>query len=342
MCDTPGKTRTHFVVQPIFIATIIRAMGLLDWLKPTAPVAADLLPLIEKAVTSVDPLIRQVGGYERALAPTVERAFDYCQRVALAIPGPFSIDHAAFATDALMHALFGSADDIRRMLGASECVREHFAQTAAADLDCCYALLGMRLRIAAGFGARMDGELLRRDEPRKTLGFVGHTLSEPGIDLDTVHRRLAAALFDGLTQSFAEHVAEARTERRGLHDSVSIERALARGPSAALHTRRLADLQERLRASDDALQPKPLLAALADHLAVPENSLGIESAHLWVDRCGVIAADPDERARADALRFVQLRTRDRRRWVVMTVKIQRAEARAALEHIEAQRRYIVI
>ncbi len=317
-------------------------MGLFDWLKPAPTPDAATLARIAQSVRAVDPLIGQIGGHERILAPAVERAWDYCERVALAIPGPFPISRAAFATDPLVHALFGSADDIQTMLATSQCVREHLDELTVSGQGHCCALLGMRVRITAGFGARMAGEVLRRDEPRKTLSFADHTLTEPSHDIGGVHQHLAATMFAGLLKGFADHVAEARAERQGLHDAASIQRALTHTTDPESHTRRLAELQERLRARDDALQPRPLLAALADHLAAPETSLGIEPMRLWVDRCGVIAEDPDERARADALRFVELKTRDLRRWVVMVVKIERAEARAAVEQFEARRRYIVI
>jgi len=338
-----GLSFVFFTATPPDFSRIIgTCMKLFDWLKPSPPLDAATLARITQSVRAVDPLIAQVSGHERILAPTIECAWDYCERVALAIPGPFVISHAAFAADPLVHALFGSADDIQTMLATSQCVREHLDELTATGQGHCCAILGMRVQIAAGFGVRMAGDVLQRDEPRKTLSFADHTLTEPGRDIDEVHHHLAATMFTGLLQGFADHVAEARAQRQGLHNPALIQRTLARAANPESHTRRLPELQERLRASDDALQPRPLLAALAEYLAAPQAALSIDPMRLWVDRCGVIAEDPDERAQADALRFVELRARDLRRWVVMVVKIERAEARAAVEHFEARRRYIVI
>jgi hypothetical protein len=61
---------------------------------------------------------------------------------------------------------------------------------------------------------------------------------------------------------------------------------------------------------------------------------------LAVDRFGILA-DADTKD-ADTLRFVELTTRDQRRWVVMTVRIDREEARTAVERFDERRRYIVI
>lgn len=317
-------------------------MGLFDWLKPAAAIDGATLARIDHAASFIDPLIRQVGGYQHALAPAVRHAYDYCERLAMGIPGPFPISRAAFASDPLVHALFGSPDDIATMLATSQCVRDYLAQPAANAPDQCCALLGMRPKITAGFGTRMSGDVIRHDEPQKTLTFADHTLAEPSPDLESAHRHLAAAMFDGLLKSLVAHIDEVRMERQELRDAQSIERAKSRCAGPESHTRRLVELQERLRKTVDALQPDQLLQTLASHLAAPEVSLRLEPVKLWVDRFGILVEGENDREHADALRFVELTTRDQRRWVVMVVKIEREEARAAFARFDQNRRYIVI
>jgi hypothetical protein len=315
-------------------------MGLLDWLRPPPALDAGTAARVGHAIAVVDPLLRSERGHERILAEPVRHAFDYCERLALAIPGPFTISRAAFASDPLVHALFGSADDVEQMLARSQCVRDYLAGHAVVPPGQCCAMLGMRLRINAGFGTRVSGDIIRHDEPQKTLTFADHTLAEPSPDLDGAHRRLAEAMFDGLLKGFVAHVDEVREERQELRDEQSIARAHARSEGPESHTRRLAELQERLRETVDALSPGRLLETLAAYLAAPEASLRLDPVKLAVDRFGVIvdANDPQ----ADILRFVELTTRDLRRWVVMTVRIDREEARAAVEHFDERSRYIVI
>jgi hypothetical protein len=315
-------------------------MGLFDWLRPPAVLDAQTAALIGRAIATVDPLLQTVGGHERILAESVRHAFDYCERVAMAIPGPFEISRAAFATDPLVHALFGSADDVEQMLARSQCVRDYLAGHAVVPPGQCCAMLGMRRHVTAGFGSRVAGEIIVHDEPQKTLSFADHTLAEPSPDLDGAHRRLAEAMFDGLLKGFVAHVDEVREERQELRDEQSIARAHARSEGPESHTRRLAELQERLRETVDALSPARLLETLAAYLAAPEASLRLDPVQLAVDRFGVIV-DADD-PHADILRFVELTTRDLRRWVVMTVRIDREEARAAVEHFDERSRYIVI
>lgn len=316
-------------------------MGLLDWLKPPPPIDAATQALIERAVTTVDPLIRQVGGYARKLLPAVQTAIAYCDDIAARIPGPFEISRAAFAADPMVHALFGSADDIEEMLARSQCVREHLLELTLATGQCC-ALLGMRHREKSGFGAELTGDMVRMDVPQKTLYFSDHTLAEPSPDLVTARQRLTALLYDGLLKGFAAHVAEVRVERDGLHREQAIANACVRsGNDAENCTRRLETLRAQLRTTSDALQPAQLLDTLVKALADPTPYLRLDPVSISVDRAGVITgmghADTGE-----TLHFAELTSRDKRRWVVILAHIERDEARRALERFHTARRYIVI
>jgi hypothetical protein len=316
-------------------------MGLLDWLKPSPTLDAATQVRIERAVTTVDPLIKQVGGYERKLAPAVKSALDYCEDIARRIPGPFEISRAAFAADPMVHALFASADDIESMLAGSKCVREKLFELTLATGNCC-ALLGMRHREKSGYGVELSGDVVRLDVPQKTLYFSDHTLAEPSPDLDAARLRLGEVLFDGLLKGFAAHVADVRAEHDGLNQERAIASACVRGGNdPERHTRRLEALQEQLRATSDALQPGHLLDTLATALADPQPYLRLDPVSVSVDRNGVITGVGAE-GEGDTLHFTELTSRDQRRWVVILARIEHDEARRALERFENARRYIVI
>jgi hypothetical protein len=316
-------------------------MGLLDWFKPPPSIDTATQALIERAVATVDPLIRQASGYERKLMPAVRRAIEYCNDIAMRVPGPYEISRAAFAADPMVHALFGSADDIEEMLARSQCVRERLNELTLATGQCC-ALLGMRHREKSGFGVELAGELVRMDVPQKTLYFSDHTLAEPSPDLATVRQRLRDVLYDGLLKGFAAHVAEVRAEKDGLYRDEAIANACVRsGNDPETHTRRLAALREQLRATADALQPEHLLDTLAASLADPAPYLRLDPVSISVDRAGVITGVGGE-GDGNTLHFAELTSRDQRRWVVILARIDRDEARRALERFQSARRYIVI
>lgn len=316
-------------------------MGVLDWFKPAPAIDAALRQRIDQAVVAIDPLIRQVSGHERKLAPVVQHALDYCASIAARIPGPFAINRAAFVADPLVHALFSTADGIDKMLATSQCVREHLQELTLDSGQCC-ALLGMRIHEKAGFGAQLDGELVRTDVAQKTLYFTDHTLAEPSPDADAARQRLRDMLFEGLVKGIAAHVTDVRAEHAGLTQEQAIAQAKARAgleDSPEAHTRRLAGLHDRLTATADALQPKNLLDTLVAALAAPEPFLRLDPIELSVDRAGVIHSEGKE---ADTLQFAELTTRDLRRWVVILALINRDDARHALERFDTARHYIVI
>lgn len=314
-------------------------MGLFDWLKPPPPPDHATRTLIEHAVATVDPLIRQVGGYESRLAPAVAGALDYCDDLARRIPGPVEISRAAFAADPLVHALFGSADDIELMFARSQCVREHVEQLTLSSGQCC-ALLGMRHREKAGYGVALEGDMVRAGVPQRTLYFTDHTLAEPSPDLAAARLRLRDVLFDSLVKGFAAHVADVRAERDGLRREQAFAQAQARSAPTA-QARQLDSLGAQLRATGDALQPARLVDTLVTALAEPATYLRLDPVRVSVDRGGVITGR-DQAADGDTLDFTELTSRDKRRWVVMLVRIERTEARRALTRFEQANRYIVI
>lgn len=314
-------------------------MGFFDWLKPAPPIDAALRQRLNHAAAAIDPLIRQVGGYEKKLAPAVQHALTYCEGIANRIPGPFEVNRAAFVNDPLVHALFGSADAIDNMLATSQCVREHLSQMTMETGQCC-ALLGMRIHEKTGFGAELEGDIVRADVAQTTIYFSDHTLAEPSPDLPSARQRLRDVLFDGIVKGIAAHVGDVRAEHADLNQEKAIANAKLRaGLEPEAHTRRLDSLHERLTATADALQPIQLLETLATALAAPEPFLHLDPVSLSVDRAGILTHAGHE---GDMLNFAELTSRDLRRWVVILALISREDAHRALERFDTARHYIVI
>lgn len=316
-------------------------MAFLDWFRPAPQPDPATLRLVGRAVATVDPQIGRLGGHERRLAPAARHAMAYCTEIAARIPGPVEISRAAFAADPLVHALFGSADDIDTMLATSRCVREHLPDMTLAGGQCC-ALLGMRHREKSGFGVELSGELVRADVPQKTLYFIDHTLAEPSPDPAAARERLREMLFDGLLKGFAAQVAEVRAEQADLHKEQALASAAARAAGQpATRTRRLDELRARLSATADALRPEHLLDTLVAALEDPAPYLRLDPLCVTVDRRGILAGSAAPGG-GDTLHFAELTGRDPRRWVVMLALLNRDDARRALERFESARRFIVI
>lgn len=297
---------------------------------------------IELAANSADPRIRQIPGYEKKLAAGVETAFDYCERISLAVPGPFFINRTSFANDPLVHALFGSADDIATMLATSQPLRNYLVDHPAVPDQPIFALLGMRCSLNAGFGARLAGDIIQRDEPQTTLSFSDHTLAEPTPDLDSLHQRLATTFYEGLLKGLTEQVETQRQELFELREHLALDKAMHRIGNSAEQAGRFASIQARIAELGDGLMPAALIPRLNEHLLSPEAHLRLEPTRFRINRLGVVVEAGDQETPADTIRFAELLTRDPRRWVVMCVRFEHGEAQAALAEINERRRYMVI
>lgn len=314
-------------------------MGLLgvlgNWLAPRAAPDAALGVALARAVETVDPLLGAVPGWERRLAPAVTRALAYCERLAQAVPGPVTVDAAAFAADPVVHALFATADDIGEMLGRSRELREVLADPAHLAADEFHALLGLRQREKAVSGVALEGGVLRQDVPQRLLYFADHTLGEIAADVESTRHRLRLAVFDSLARGFAAWVAELRRQRLDAGTALQVERA-RNG-----RTERRLELEERHREAIASLAPERLLDAYAEWLGAAETRVFLKPGEVTVDRMGVIKEAVTTEGDT-TLRLPELIGRDRRQWTVLLVRIRRADALDAVRRRDEANRYLLI
>lgn len=322
-----------------------------DFFRPPPPPDATVLTAIERLVDLVDPTLRTVNAYARKLDAPVHHALGYCEGLVGGLPGPVDINHRAFATDPLVHALFATAADIDLMLGESEAVRDYLDEPASHGADDFYALLATRRCTKRVLGYAMEGDGVRADMPQELLYFTAHSLVEPEDSLDAIREALRKAAFESLGKSFRAHVDALRQERSGLQGERSLAQAhltVLRGKTEhaeyAVRTRRISELDASLRQAVESLMPEQLLEALANNLKQPEQLLRLDPVVLTVDRAGVLA-DPSTGGAKDVpvLELFELTSRDRRRNVTLLVRIRREEASMIVATANAQRyRFLII
>ncbi|MDR1855019.1 MAG: hypothetical protein LBR05_08975 [Azoarcus sp.] len=309
---------------------------LFDRLKPAPPPDEATQAGLRRIVELVDKNLAAVSGFERKLALPVANARAWCARLAAELPPPIAIDRAAFAADPLVHALFGSVDDIARMVAASAPVRAFLADAVDAGDD-FVALMAARRQEKQTLGVAVQGELVATDVPQTLLQFSNQTLVLPAADIEAERAAMIDAGFDGLLQTFAAHVEQARE----IYKSLKAEREMRFSPAvqakAPFPPRQIPTLDARLRQGFEALLPDALVDELARFLNAPQEALSLAAVELWVTRTGVLQNAAAHDAEADPIRFMELSSRDRRRHVVLPVRIRRADARAALEQARAAR-----
>lgn len=302
-----------------------------ELLGPEPAVDAAIVHGVAHAVAVVDPVLKVVGGLEQHLGAAVAHALEYCARLVEELPPPLEVSHRRFATDPLVHALFASANDIDLMLGRSSALREFLADGSNAFSEDCYALLGMRRNQKTVLGMALHGNVLQADAPRKLLYFSDHALQELSLSEEETRRRLQFTAFDSLVHKFADEQAQQRKARDELHLAWESERASGRGELLPDEKAwRISALEARYNESTAALAPEQTLARLAEWLMTPEQHISLEPCTVTVDSMGVMVEPDPERSDIHTLQCPQLVSRDRRRWIVLLVKLSCSEARDAV------------
>ena len=315
---------------------------LLSWISPSSSVDPDTLAGLQRVVEVVDSVFAMTPGFDEKLAAPVGHARGYCTSLADALPPPVDIGRPRFAADALVHALFASADDIGDMLAASAPVRDYLAGPQSRQGDHFFALMAARRAEKKVLGVAMQNGIMATDVPQSLLQFSDRTLVLPAADPETAHDALREAAFDSLLRTFAGHIELARVAYTSLQSERELERVRQRScpanGGANFPSRYIAALDERLRGQFESLQPDALVAELAAFLMRPEEALSLDPVERWVTRAGVIQSENARDADAALIRFTELTSRDRRRHVVLPVRIRCDEAREALEKLYALKR----
>ncbi|MDR2689193.1 MAG: hypothetical protein LBB76_05480 [Azoarcus sp.] len=320
---------------------------ILDWLTPAPPLAPGTQAGLRRIGELVNGALPMASDFTRMLAKPVEHARAYCAGLVDALPPAIVIDRQGFASDPLIHALFASADDIGRMVASSAAVREYLAETQSWREDTFFALMAARRVEKKVLGVALQDNLIATGVPQSLLQFSNQMLILPAVDAGAARDALFAAAFDSLLRTFAEHIEQVQATYESLRTERELERArLLSRPiheRAAIPPRRISELDERLHGLFASLQPAALIPELADFLMRPETALHLDTVRLWVRRNGVIHAEGpptgqnDAEADAEAINFMELHSRDRRRHLVLPVRVRCDEAREALEQARAQR-----
>ncbi|MCL2591412.1 MAG: hypothetical protein FWD67_11230 [Betaproteobacteria bacterium] len=314
---------------------------------PAPKLGSDDQAGLRRVTELVDKTLAVTPGFTVRLAAPVRHAREFCGQMVDALPPPVMVNRQSFANDPLVHALFASVDDIGVMLAASGQVRAYLAEPRSRQEDSFIALLAARRVDKKVFGVALQGETVVTDVPQTLLQFSNQAVVLPAEDSASARDTFLKAAFDSLLLAFAGHLARAREAYSALQTECEMERAYQRAKlkGAAFPERRIAALDDRLQRQFKSLQPEVIIAELADFLMHPEQALSLDSVRLWVTRRGVIQQEVAHDADATSVCFMELKSRDRRRHLVLPVHVRYNEAREALacaEETRAEREYMLL
>ncbi len=265
---------------------------------------AALVELIERMVQDSDPSIRTVAGYRQQLRTPVENALGYIEGLISAIPGPFSLSGELWDKDPLMHALFATPGEIKSLLQNCVELTSFFQQSG---VKTAVAFLTARKVERTVFGTALQGEILRRDVPRRAVEFYEHRVvaplaTEAEIRRELVHRGLnvlAMHAIEAVTRDQAIRE-ELTAERRNLAFKIKILQTRDRGLECLLAggsrppaedekaQQLLAEIDQQLMALEPgAGTPRDFLRKLASFLTGPDTALTAKNLEMRIDRMGM-------------------------------------------------------
>jgi len=307
-----------------------------------SPLHGEMGQAVDRAVDQVEPLLRQVSGYPDAYLGPVARALAHARKLAAEIPGPIVIDREHYASDPIVHAVFGSPEAVQAALCASKSMREFVA--AHPHGTQVYALMGMRRWVRETLGMALEGDRLRRDVPQTLVYFSDHTIAQPAGSEAESREHLAWEMFDSLVGHVRQHILDrklARAELERARDMLKARLHTAAAPQAEVMQQQLAELAPRIEAITSDLDLRRYAEVFENVLGEPEQHLYLEQIQMALDSLGVRreeGAAPD----VHSVHFVDLHGRDRRRWTVTMVRCENLVRPSLSEEMEKATRWLEI
>ncbi|MBI5437740.1 MAG: hypothetical protein HY936_02095 [Nitrosomonadales bacterium] len=278
-----------------------------------------LLPAIERAVSTVEPLLKQTGGYPEIYRKPVATALEYARSLAASIPGPVEINRESYASDPFVHSLFPSVDYVQDAFLASRALQDHYREYSSTDK--LYALMGMRRFEKTVAGIELSGQTIQRDVIQNVVYFTSHTLEDLAPSENQSRDQAAWSLFDSLAGKVRKRV---DTRKRDKHSQLQQKDSLiARLRTADAQTRPA--LEEELSKTITGIQSITSLLELRNYiedfeavLLNPEKHLRLNRIPMVLDRMG-IRQDSGDTSGEGAITFNELVGFDRRDWTVTMV-----------------------
>jgi hypothetical protein len=284
------------------------------------PAQPALLPVIERAVDGVEPLLRQAGGYPNAYREPIRSALEYARSLADQVPGPVTLNRESYAGDPLVHALFPSVESVAETLDSSLALQNHLREFPA-DGE-LYALMGMRRIEKRVAGMRMSGQMVQRDVMQDMVYFTSHTIESPAASEADARERVALNFFDRLVEKVAQRIAQRKREKQSLlqeKDTLMMRLRMADEDSRPVLQERLTRLLAKLQDAIGALELDRYREDFDAVLLDPARHLRLDQTPIRLDGMGIRRDDAAE-SHGKTVVFDDLIGYDRRNWTVTMVR----------------------
>lgn len=299
----------------------------------------ELLSAIERAISGVEPLLKQAGKYPEAYRKPVRTALEYAHSLALSVPGPMSVNLDAYASDPYVYAIFPSMDLVSEAFRSSRAIQNYLRKHPATDET--YALMGMRRWEKTIMGMELSGQVIQRDVPQHVVYFTSHTVENPAPSEQQARDQIALSFFESLVDKVAKRVASRKQEMQLQLQELDVLKARLHTANAETRPALEKEFSRMLTSIQNTTRSLDLHNYIDDFEAVllnPEQHLRLDKAPMILDRMG-IRRDGDESAQGTTVIFNDLIGFDRRDWTVTIVHCRTIQDYKA-DYIEEATRYL--
>lgn len=144
--------------------------------------------IIENVVDDIDPRLRGLMGYKKALYPCVDRVLTYAEKICSRLPGPLECSRETHRTNATIRSIFADYKTMRNVFSRNKQVQEFFDKNPAAV--CAYLVLGMKMSSKQTLGMQQQGDIIIKDVLQTTVNFDDYRISHPSTDEETLRFNL--------------------------------------------------------------------------------------------------------------------------------------------------------
>lgn len=302
----------------------------------------ELLSAIDRAVTEVEPRLKQTLKYPEAYRKPVMSALEYAHSLARSVPGPVTADLESYAQDAYVHAIFPSMDLVSEAFRTSRAMQDYLREHPASDE--IYALMGMRRHEKTMMGMALSGQVIQRDVPQHVIYFSSHTIENPAPSEELARDQVAWAFFDSLVSKVAKRV-ELRKQEMSVQQQ-EMEILMARLHAASPEDRpamekQLSSMLAHMQAATRAMDLHNYLDDFKDVLLNPEQHLRLNQFPMTLDSMG-IRRENDSTEQAEPVIFNDLIGFDRRDWTVTMVHCRDIQSETFAARLETAYRRLSI
>jgi hypothetical protein len=317
-------------------------MGLLTNLfgKQDMPDSPQLETAIEHAVSAVEPLLKQTGGYPDRYRQPVSVALAYAKQLASSLPGPVLIDRDAYARDALVHVLFPDVNAISDAIASSLAMQEYLRKPPAGNEF--YALMGMRRVDKKFMGMEMAGTTLQQGVVQQATYFISHTLENPSPDEALAREMIATRFFHNLVGKVKARIEQRRQSKETLTtetNALMSRQRLVNDIERSANEERVTKLENGLQSVIESLEPEHFLADFEAVLLHPEEYLRLNQTLITLDSMG-IRRTADDTVRGKEFMLSELIGYDRRDWTVTIVRCTNLQYETFAEKLDKAYRYL--